>query len=249
VRGQARYLRVVEGHERHVHTNPYAVEVGPDSGFETKAVLGTVPVEKDGSAWFRVPADRSVFFSVLDAHYQALYTMRSVTNVQSGERTGCVGCHEPMAQAPPSHDALALRRSPSAVAPPPWGVRPMSYSDLVQPLLDRHCVRCHDGSKGEKKAFDLTARTSRPFMGYPVPQSYFHLRRYVRHAPIHTYFLPPLSFGSRVSKLMQHLAKGHNDVKLSEAEWRVLCAWIDCNAPALDDFEKVKAPRLADAGQ
>jgi len=249
VRGQARYLRIVEGHERHIHTRPYAVEVGPDSGFETKAVLGTVPVEGDGSAWFRVPAGRSVFFSVLDGKFQALHTMRSVTNVQSGERTGCVGCHEPMAQAPPMQAALALRRGPSDITPPPWGVRAMSYAELVQPVLGRHCVRCHDGSKGEKKAFDLTAKTSKPFMGYQVPLSYFHLRRYVRHAPIRTYFLPPLSFGSRASKLMQHLGKGHNGVTLDEAEWRVLCAWIDCNAPALDNFEKVKAPRIADAGR
>ena len=249
VRGQARHLRVVEAHERHVHTNPYAVEVGPDSGFETKTVLGTVPIHPDGSAWFRVPADKGIFFSVLDANYQALYTMRSTTNVQPGERTGCVGCHEPMAQAAPNHTALALRRGPADITPPPWGARPMSFRGLVQPILDRRCIRCHDGSKGEKKAFDLTARKTKPFMRMPVPLSYHHLRRYVRHAPIHTYFLPPLTFGSRVSPLMKHLAKGHNGVTLAPAEWRTLCAWIDCNAPYLDEFDKVKIPRLADAGQ
>jgi len=106
-------------------------------------------------------------------------------------------------------------------------------------------VRCHDGSKGEKKAFDLSARHTKPFMGMPIPHSYYHLRRYVRHGGIFKYFLPPLSFGSRVSPLMQHLAKGHNDVKLSEAEWRLLCAWIDCNAPYLGDFARVAAKKVA----
>ena len=101
-----------------------------------------------------------------------------------------------------------------------------------------------NNSAGKKKALDLTARKTRPFMGMPVPHSYYNLRRTVRHAGIYKYFLPPLSFGSRVSPLMQHLAKGHNGVKLSQAEWRLLCAWIDCNAPYLDEFDKVAVKRV-----
>ena len=164
VRGQARYLRIVEAHERHVHTNPYAVQVGPDSGFETKTVLGTVPVERDGSAYFRLPAAKSVFFAVLDAKHQALHVMRATTDVQPGERTACVGCHEPMSATPSNtrRVALAAMRDPSPITPPPWGVRPMSYARLVQPILDRHCVRCHDGTQGKKKAYDLTARRHKP---------------------------------------------------------------------------------------
>ncbi|HUU21472.1 MAG TPA: hypothetical protein VM389_02965, partial [Phycisphaerae bacterium] len=147
-RGKARYLRIVEAHERHVHTLPYALEVGPDSGFETKQVLGTVPVERDGSAYFRVPAGRGVFFSVLDENYQALNTMRSVTNIQAGERTGCVGCHEPARKAPAGRPALAALRPVSQLQAPPWGVVPMDYAALVQPLLDKHCTSCHDGTAG-----------------------------------------------------------------------------------------------------
>jgi hypothetical protein len=271
VRGQARHLLVAEAHERHVHTRPYDVQVGPDAGFETKTVLGTVPIERDGSAYFRLPAHKSVFFAVLDERHQALHVMRATTDVKPGERTGCVGCHEPMAQAPSnlSRVPLAAARAPSDLTPPPWGVRPMSYEALVQPLLDRHCVRCHDRAAatlpgdgtdprrdtsatrqregeapsvtgpGEKKSFDLTARERKAFMEMPIPASYHHLRRYVRHAPIFSYFLPPLSFGSRVSPLMQALAKGHHGVALAPAEWQTLCAWIDCNAPYLDDYQAV----------
>ncbi|NQT51677.1 hypothetical protein HQ576_06495, partial [bacterium] len=165
----------------------------------------------------------------------------ATTDAKPGEQTGCIGCHEPMAEAPAATEAAprAALRAPSDIEPPPWGVRPMSYSQLVQPVLDRHCTRCHDGSKGTDKSFDLTARHTKPFMNMAIPLSYHHLRRYVRHAPIHAYFKPPLSFGSRVSPLMQALAKGHFGVKLSPAEWRVLCAWIDCNAPYLDDYGAV----------
>jgi hypothetical protein len=246
MRGRGRFLRIVEAAERRIHTNPYNIEVGPDSGFETKTVLGTVPVEADGSAYFRVPADRSVFFSVLDERYRALHTMRSITNVQAGERTACVGCHEPARRAPANRRPLAARRPAGDIQPPPWGARPMDFAALIQPLLDRHCVRCHDGSGAKGKAYDLTARKKRTFMRVPMARSYFNLRRHVRHAPIHAYHLPPGSFGSRVSKLTAVLAKGHNDVKLTEPEWRLLCAWIDCNAPYIGDYH-VAAARTASA--
>ena len=235
-RGQARYLRVVECHERHFHTKPYAMQAGPDSGFETKTVLGTVPVEADGSAHFRVPAGVSVFFSVLDGRHRALHTMRSVTNVQPGERTGCVGCHEPAPHTPARGPALASLRPPSTITPPPWGVQRMSFADVVQPVLDQHCIRCHDGTAAKGKAFDLTAGKRQPFMGVDVPASYYALRKYVRHAPIHRYYMPPGSFGARVSPLTALLEKGHHKVRLDEEQWRRLCAWIDCNAPAIGDY-------------
>lgn len=237
MRGLARYLQIVECHERYIHTSPYDVQVGPDSGFETKTVLGTVPIQPDGSAYFRLPPGKSVFFSVLDENYQALHTMRSVTDVQAGERTACIGCHEPARRAPAVRFPSAAARPPSDIEPPPWGVRPMDFASLVQPVLDRHCVRCHDGSGAAGKAFDLSARQTRSFMGVPLPVSYYNLRRYVRHAPIFEYFLPPGSFGSRVSPLMHLLAKGHGGVRLDPAEWRILCAWIDCNAPGFGDYE------------
>jgi len=243
LRGEARYLQVVECHERHLHTSPYNLEVGPDSGFETKTVLGTVPVEEDGSAHFQVPAHRSVFFSVLDKDFRALHTMRSVTNFQAGERTGCVGCHEGYRRAPPNRPVRALRRPPSPIEPPPWGVRPLEFAGLIQPLLDRHCTRCHDGTTGKDKAFDLTARTSRPFMGVPLPSSYYTLRTYVRHAPIFQYSLPPGTFGSRVSRLTEVLLKGHYGVQLGPGDWHLLCAWIDGNAPGIGAYETADASR------
>jgi len=238
MRGEAKHLQVVECHERQIHTSPYAIEVGPDSGFETKTVLGTVPVEGDGSAYFRVPGGKSVFLSVLDANYQALHTMRSVTNLQPGERTACVGCHEGNRRAVPANRfPLAMRRAPSEIEPPPWGVQPMEFGAVVQPALDRQCVSCHDGSSAASHSFDLTARESRFWMGIPLPASYYNLRQYVRHAPINQYFLAPGSFGSRVSPVMELLAKGHYGVQLDTADWRRLCAWIDCNAPGIGDYE------------
>ena len=62
--------------------------------FTLERVLGTVPVEADGSAHFEVPALRSVFFVALDARGHAVKRMQSFTGVQPGETIGCIGCHE-----------------------------------------------------------------------------------------------------------------------------------------------------------
>ena len=62
--------------------------------FENKRILGTVPVEADGSAYFEVPSDRYVFFQLLDKDKRMIQSMRSGTIIQSGETQGCVGCHE-----------------------------------------------------------------------------------------------------------------------------------------------------------
>jgi len=241
--GQAKFLRIAEAHERKIHTKPYNIQVGPDSGFETKSVLGTVPIEADGSAHFRVPAGKSVFFQVLDENHLALHVMRSVINFQPGETRSCVGCHEPMAAAPGRRPALAARRAPSDLTPPPWGTDAISFEKHIQPLLDRQCTRCHDGATGKDKSFDLTAKSRREFMTVPMAQSYFNLRRHVKHAPIYTYVLPPLSFGSRQSKVMQILRQGHYDAKLAPADWQLLASWIDCNAPYIGDYAVVAAQK------
>jgi len=262
MRGRARHVRVVEAHERHTHTSPCNIWVGM-GGFETKTVLGTAPIEADGSACFQVPADRAVFFSVLDEDYRALHTMRMTTTVKPGELTGCVGCHEPMAAAPAIRSGpLAARRDPSSLEPPPWGLQPFGFPKLVQPILDAHCVRCHDGGAGDKKAFDLRAGTAaaESFVPnlwtvygvgykkhYPYP-SYWALLPHVKYADVHQYHTPPGSWGSRVSPLIHLLHEGHEDVALSRSEWRTLCAWIDCNVPYLDDYRKFAVdPKVREA--
>ena len=108
-----------------------------------KCVLGTVPVEADGSAYFRVPAGVIVFFQALDARGMAVQTMRSATHVQPGQTLSCIGCHEPRSQAPLRASVLAARREPSKITVGPEGSWPLRFDRLVQPVLDRHCIRCH----------------------------------------------------------------------------------------------------------
>jgi hypothetical protein len=129
-------------------------------------VIGIVPVEEDGSAHFKVPADQTVYFQALDENFLELRRMRSNVTFPAGETRTCIGCHESKAIAPPPIRhvmPLALRREPSMPEPPPWGDRVVpDYERHIQPIFERHCVRCH----GEKTPDGGLEYTSRRIDGY-----------------------------------------------------------------------------------
>lgn len=125
-----------------------------------KAVLGTVPVEVDGSAYFRVPSGVTLFFQALDNQGRAVQTMRSATHVQPGQTLSCTGCHDSRNNAPPpSQGTLASLREPSRITPGPEGSWPLRFDRLIQPVLDAQCVRCHNPKSTDTLAarYDLTA--------------------------------------------------------------------------------------------
>jgi len=122
-------------------------------------VIGTVPVEEDGSAYFKVPADLAVYFQALDENMMEVRRMRSHIEFKPGEVRACVGCHETKQHVPrvgASVSRLALGREPSMPKPPPWGdVAVIDYERMIQPIFDRHCVKCH-GSEDPDEGLDLT---------------------------------------------------------------------------------------------
>ncbi len=121
-----------------------------------KVVLGTVPVERDGSAYFAAPSGMPVFFQAIDQDGLALRTMRSLTYVQPRQTLSCVGCHESRESAPPPHGTLlAAQRDPSLIAPEAEGSWPLRFDTLVQPVLDRNCVTCHQPDYEDPRAAAL----------------------------------------------------------------------------------------------
>ena len=124
------------------HSGP-AVSIVQEEG--VKRILSEVPVEADGSVYFKAPAGRSLYFQLLDADRRCLQTMRSFAGLMPGEQRGCVGCHEMHSTAPPRQGGLALHRPPTELSPPPWGTESISYERFAQPVLDRYCVKCHQG--------------------------------------------------------------------------------------------------------
>jgi len=202
-----------------------------------------VPVEADGSACFRAPAGLPLAFQALDARGMAVQVMRSIVYLRAGETASCVGCHESRMAAPPRGAAPgALRRSPSEIRPGPDGSRPLSYPRLVQPVLDRHCVRCHSGPK-PKKGLVLTGERQGHFT-----RSYNALAPRVawsawggRGGDFRKVNCEPLSrpdfFGARGSPLMRMLLKGHNDVRLTAKDIECLATWMDANALFYGTFD------------
>lgn len=122
-------------------------------------VIGTVPVENDGSAYFKVPVGVAVYFQALDENMMEIRRMRSHIEFKPGEFRGCVGCHETKQHVPRGSSTmsrLALGREPSTPKPPPWGdVAIIDYEGMIQPIFDRHCVQCH-GVEEPDKGLDLT---------------------------------------------------------------------------------------------
>lgn len=237
-RGAVKYLRVVESPPKISFTPSAWAGQGVQHpamnwhSFESKRILGTVPVESDGSAYVSIPADRFVYFQLLDEDGMMIQSMRSGTMVQSGETTGCIGCHEDRRVAPlvsQRRPPLALQRPPSRLAGWQGPQRDFCFRTEVQPVFDRHCVSCHDFGKpaGDK----LLLSGDRSFV-FNIAYEELHRKRMVSAiggGPAQT--LPAYHWGARQSKVIQTLLEGHNEVKLSPAEMDRIVTWIDINAP------------------
>ena len=204
-----------------------------------RAVLGTVPVESDGSAHFIVPAGKEIFFQALDGQGLAVQSMRSGTHLQPGENAVCQGCHEPRGRAPlvtTTGTYLALKRPPSRLKPDVDGTNPLSYPRLVQPVLNKHCLDCH--TKNPEKAPRLdTARVRFEGRAYmDLTTTYY--ASYVSLAPKYGFYsyggggdrshrTTPGEFGARGSKLYSMLTKGHHDLKLPPEDLHRIAVWLD----------------------
>ena len=207
-----------------------------------KFVMGTVPVEGDGSAYFRVPSGIPVFFQALDHRGLALQTMRTLTYVQPNETLSCIGCHEPRLTAPPPGPLpLAARRLPSKLAPGPEGSWPLRFDRLVQPVLDRHCASCHrPGAKDPAgAAIDLTAsRAYDTLIGYAGGQ----LRELALEKDQSIVGQCPASN----SKLFRLVAgdQEHYGTRLAPEDVDRLVTWMDTYAHRLGSFSDPQEEQL-----
>jgi len=242
-RGSVKEIRVIQIFPK---TTPVGgtPPIGLAGEENARAVLGEAPVEEDGSVHLTVPARKPILFQLLDENGMACQTMRSLTYLQPGERVSCIGCHENRTDVSQSTMPIAAQRPPSEIVPKEYENEPFSYAKVVQPVLDKHCVRCHSGPDPKGKR-DLTGE---PFNGFTksywslcgdkdfagtntnpetaaaslVPR--FGMRNQVQVTP------PGGLYGARGSRLIAMLSAGHSDVVLEKEELRRLAQWIDCNA-------------------
>ena len=241
--------------------------IGYGGDNSARKVLGTVPVLEDGSARFEMPVDVPVYFQTLDENGFAVQTMRSATYVKPGETLTCLGCHEGRnyGTSKPTIYPAAFRRPASTIKPDVEGSDPFSYTRMIQPIWDKHCVECHAQAKAEGKSFGMGRTLPAAQIGPKVSdklakhffESYINLNPHVfifspkwnldwgdqlpSHGGAHTSFTAartfPGQFGANRSPLWRILREGHYDVKLSPEELRAVALWLDNNADFYGAYE------------
>ena len=203
-----------------------------------RRVLGTVPVEPDGSASFEVPALRGVYFVALDEKGLAVKRMQNFTMVMPGEIQGCVGCHEARTGTPQGElgngALMAMKRPPSQIRPFVGIPDVLDFARDIQPILDRHCVNCHNSEKPDGHVV-LTGDNNEWFT-----QSYFSLLAYDQVSQCSSWGEdgnhPPYGFGTGASPLMNKTDGSHYDARLTQAEYDTVRLWIETGAVFLGTY-------------
>jgi formylglycine-generating enzyme required for sulfatase activity len=158
-----------------------------------------------------------------------------------------------------------LRQKLAAIRPAariePWYGPPrgLDFERDVQPVLEKYCVACHDGTLTQNGQTTLDLRAERYAKNYegreltklgatrlhPVVReafggtqikytpAYEALIPYIRRVNVedHVGLLVPGEYHADTSELIQMLRKGHYDVQLDTEAWDRLITWIDLNGP------------------
>jgi hypothetical protein len=218
------------------HETGVRVVSAEDSVVPVRQVLGTVPVEADGSARFIVPANREIYFQALDERGLAIQSMRSATSVRAEEHLVCAGCHAEPQRSPgvtSTANPIAFQKAPARLKPDVDGSNPFSYARLVQPVLDRNCVNCH-AEKADKAP--TLAREPIKKQWYASYMTLVPKFGFVNYGD--SYRTTPGHFGARASKLLPLLENGHYDVKLSEEDLHRITLWLDCSSMFYGVYDK-----------
>ena len=246
-RGTVKRLRVYSLHFAYQGKGGLLGVVGLDGPWDVRRILGTVPVEADGSAHFRVPANTPIAIQPLDSEGKAVQLMRSWFVAMPGERVSCDGCHTAENRAPRPTGSLALARAPSEITNWYGPARNFSFKREVQPVIERNCVGCHDGRaayaglplpdlRGSQLTSDYkcyVSGNSNSDGGRFFSMGYFELSKLVRRPGIESdiHLLMPMEFHADTTQLVQMLEKGHYGAQLDVEAWDRLITWIDLNTP------------------
>ena len=266
--GEIKCIAVVQEMEKDIRTDVGQRQFGFQfpvvscgATYAPKRVWGFAKVEADGSAHFKAPANVPIYFLPLDANGSAVQRMRTFTHFMPGEKQSCIGCHADRNYVSPaglsSGRSIAAGRPAQKLIEPEWGSRDgFSFARVVQPVLDKNCVRCHD----EKTKLDLSGDRTDYFN-----VAYENLARRGTQAEHggdaqggmagfgknpYTSWIPsfngcesnilqidPKSWGSPVSLLGKVVVSGHTDAKgkqriaLSAGDRMKIMLWMDLNVP------------------
>ena len=245
---------------RVVQVSPQTVETPPNRSIAVyempKRILGTAPVNADGSVAFRAPAHQPLFFQLVDKRGMAVMTMRALTYLQPGEKAGCIGCHESRHGAP----APIVPQGHATVYDllPPAGPRydgGLSFAKTVQPVLDRYCIDCHglERSDGGVNLLGTVHPVTFPRSQWPGPTkmqasvSYESLLTRpslvaVANGDLESDFSRPKDYFAHAGRLAPMLLAGHPDkdgkprLQLDPESFARIIDWLDLNAVCYGDY-------------
>lgn len=267
-RGEIKKLAIVQEVEKPVGISPDLRAFGfqfpvvsAGATYAPKKIWGYATVEKDGSAHFKVPAREPIYFLPLDSLGMAVQRMRTFTHLMPGETQGCVGCHSDrnhVAPIPSGSRPIALTRGPQELEKPEWGVTGFSYANLVQPIWDKHCLKCHDSDQpagglelsGDKTDFfnisyENLVRRNTSSENYKLGGvgGVFKQSKYTSWIPTYNgqeeniLLIEPGQWGAKASLLADVIKEGHPDeqgkkrTELSYSEKLKVYTWLDVNVP------------------
>jgi len=207
-----------------------------------KRILGTVPVEPDGSVSVRIPAGIPVQIQALDADGRAVLTERSFHYLHPGEKRGCIGCHEPV--------GVSLRPNPNLLTREPRELTPepnqddgegVSFLKMVQPVLDKHCIACHGLTDNPPKGINLIPQPSRDW-----PSSYIALLAYTKtigdkgkSSGLKNNISRPYDYYALGGTFIAAFMEKHKDKKLpiTKRDFQRIINWLDMNAQCYGTFD------------
>ena len=235
--------------------------IGVAAQTNARGVLGTVPVEEDGSAFFEVPFGKPIYFQALDENGRAVQSMRSATYLHPGERLTCIGCHEDKRSVQPGSTtttATAFQRPASVLRRDVSGSYPLNFVQLVQPVLDAQCVRCHGDQTSDarpaKHEFDLRGIADAPH-GWTRSYHnlardygfYFHTTNGSINDPKHGGSRTTAGkFGAAAAPLQKYLEREHYGVELLPEERYRIDLWLDANSVFYGTYDN---PRVQSQGK
>lgn len=239
--GEIRKLLVLEPLAKPVNFSGGPEPVSYLGTFNIERVLGTVPVESDGSAYLELPANRPFILVALDKDDLAVKRMQSFVNVQPGETQSCIGCHEQRTLAPPQRaDLKALERPASRIEPFQDIPDVIDFPRDVQPILNKHCVACHDVDAHPAPPSARSRETYRRAGGILLTGdrgpmyslSYWSLIFSNQVADGKNAYgnRAPRSIGSAASPIMKKIDGSHYGAKLNAKEWRTIWMWVESGA-------------------
>ncbi len=268
-RGSITEIAVVQEIEKsfwaHVDSRAFGFQfpvVSSGATYAPKRHWGFARVEEDGSAYFKVPSGVPIYFMAIDQEGRAQQRMRTFTHLMPGEQQSCVGCHADRNYASPpvaTVRPIAGEREPEMLRNPDWGVRGFSYPHIVQPVLDRHCISCHNAHEAPlgidlsgdhtdffSVSYDELVRRGTGAENWEIggfPPALMGESPYTSWIPTYNGMesnilnITPGAWGSPASHLADLILSGHPDeageprIGMAPEEMRRIFSWIDLNVP------------------